>query len=172
MATTLKQPRNLSPRMIWLRDYYFQGVKRKWNNEFTAWTTGTPWDFQYNELTFYIVPETYAFIQTFRSSFRQSARPVQLDPHFWEWSQPERRAWFVREVMVRYVPQEILPGDLLAGGRFNIMSSLCLPRPRPPLSIRKSTARRGRARPCCGTTTTATATPGPPAGTSSPAMPG
>ena len=122
----VKAPKNLSPRIQWLRDYYFQGVKRRWNNEFTAWTTGTPWDFQYNELTFYIVPETYFYIQTFRSSFRQTARPVALHPDFWKWSLPERRAWFVRAVMVNHLPQELLPGDLLAGGRFNIQTSCCL----------------------------------------------
>jgi trans-4-hydroxy-L-proline dehydratase len=58
----VKQPTNLSPRIQWLRDYYFKGVKRSWNNEATAWTTGTPWDFQYNEVSFYIVPETYSFL--------------------------------------------------------------------------------------------------------------
>ena len=122
----IKQPKELSRRIQWLRDYYFQGVERKWNNEFTAWTTGTPWDFQYNELTFYIVPETYFYLQTFRSSFKQTARRVRLDPAFWEWSLPERRAWFVKEVMLRYLPREILPGDLIAGGRFNIQTSCCL----------------------------------------------
>jgi len=125
---SIKQPYNLSPRIRWLRDYYFQGVKRRWNNEYTSWTTGTPWDFQYNELTFYIVPETYFYIQTFRSSFRQVARGVALPPEFWTWSLPERRAWFVREVMVRCLPREVLPGDLLAGGRFNIVTSSCLTR--------------------------------------------
>jgi len=83
-------------------------VGRAWNNEYTSWTTGTPWDFQYNELTFYIVPETYAFLQTFRSSFKQVAHPVTLHPDFWKWSLPERRAWFNKEVMVRYLPKEIL----------------------------------------------------------------
>ena len=122
----LKQPANLSMRIQWLRDYYFQGVHRKWNNEYTSWTTGAPWDIQYNEISFYIVPETYAFLQTFRSSFRQNARPVKLDKDFWSWSLAERRAWFVREVMVNYLPREILPGDLLAGGRFNVMTSMCL----------------------------------------------
>ncbi len=106
----IKQPKNLSPRIQWLRDYYFQGVQRKWNNEFTSWTTGTPWDFQYNELTFYIVPETYFYLQTFRSSFRQTARTVALHPAFWEWSIAERRAWFVKEVMVRYLPQRAAAG--------------------------------------------------------------
>jgi formate C-acetyltransferase len=122
----IKKPENLSPRIQWLRDYYFQGVNRAWNNEYTSWTTGTLWDFQYNELSFYIVPETYAFLQTFRSSFKQVAHPVALSPDFWKRSLPERRAWFNREVMVHYLPREILPGDLLAGARFNVQTSACL----------------------------------------------
>jgi formate C-acetyltransferase len=124
----IKAPSHLSPRIAWLRDYYFQGVGRAWNNEYTSWTTGTAWDFQYNELTFYIVPETYAFLQTFRSAFQQVARRVELHSEFWAWTLPERRAWFNREVMVRYLPREILPGDLLAGGRFNVQTSACLTR--------------------------------------------
>ena len=92
---TVKEPQNLSPRIQWLRDYYFQGVDRSWNNEFTSWTTGTPWDFQYEELDFYIVPETYTFFPTFRGSFKQTARPVKLTPDFWSWSLPERKAWFI-----------------------------------------------------------------------------
>ncbi len=39
---TIKEPKFLSERARWLRDYYFTGVQRKWNNEFTSWTTGTP----------------------------------------------------------------------------------------------------------------------------------
>jgi pyruvate-formate lyase len=123
---SIKEPAKLSPRIQWLRDYYFQGVNRAWNNEWTSWTTGTPWDFQYEELPYYIVPETYAFFDTFRASFKQTARPVKLDREFWSWSLPERKAWFVREVMVNHIPQEILPGDLLAGARFNVQTSTCL----------------------------------------------
>ena len=123
---TLKTPENLSPRIQWLRDYYFSGTKRRWNNEATSWSTGTPWDFQYEEFNFYIVPETYAFFPTFRASFKQSARSINLHPDFWEWSIVERKAWFLKEAMVHHLPQEILPGDLLAGGRFNIQSSTCL----------------------------------------------
>ena len=76
-------------------------------------------------MTFYIVPETYPFLQPFRISMQQSAKPVKLHPDFWSWSLPERKAWFVKEVMVKYVPQEILPGDLIAGGRFNLQTSMC-----------------------------------------------
>ncbi len=121
----IKEPKNLSPRITWLRDYYFQGVSRAWNNEFSAWSTGTPWDVQFDEMTFYIVPETYPFLQPFRISMQQNAKPVKLHPDFWSWSLPERKAWFVKEVMVKYVPQEILPGDLIAGGRFNLQTSMC-----------------------------------------------
>ncbi len=122
----LKMPAGLSPRMEWLREYYFNGAERAWNNESTSWTTGTPWDVQFNEMTFYIVPETYMLMQTLLSSYRQSARPVALPPDFWAKSLAERRAWFIKEVMVKYLPAEILPGDLIAGGRFNIQASMCL----------------------------------------------
>jgi pyruvate-formate lyase len=121
----IKEPKELSPRIRWLRDYFFKGAERAWNNEFTAWSTGEPWDVVYDEMTFYIVPETYNFLQTFTSSFIQAARPVRLDKDFWSWSLPERKAWFTKEVMVNYVPQEILPGDLIAGSRFNIQTSMC-----------------------------------------------
>ena len=122
----IKEPRGLSARIQWLRDYYFKGTERAWNNEFLAWSSGTAWDVQFNEMSFYIVPETYALLQTLRGSYRQAARNIDLHKDFWTWSQVERRAWFVKEIMVGYMPTEILPGDLIAGGRFNIQTSLCL----------------------------------------------
>jgi formate C-acetyltransferase len=122
----IKEPRGLSPRIQWLRDYYFNGAVREWNNQFTAWTTGTPWDEVFNELTFYIVPETFLLFSPLAGSFLQSARKVELHPDFWNWSLPERRAWFVKEVIANRVPQEILPGDLIAGARFNVQTSMCL----------------------------------------------
>jgi pyruvate-formate lyase len=122
----IKEPKNLSPRIKWLRDYYFRGLNREWNNEFTGWTTGTPWDFQFQEGQYYIVPETYAFFSTFTGAFKQTAQTIKLHPDFWKWSLPERHAWFIKEVMVHYLPHEILPGDLIAGGRFNLQASTCL----------------------------------------------
>ena len=121
----IKEPKGLSERIAWLRDYYFKGTDRAWNNEFTAWTTGTPWDIIYNEMTFYIVPETYTLLTTLGASYLQAARLVSLPAEFWDWPLVRRRAWFVREVIVNYVPQEILPGDLIVGGRFNIQTSMC-----------------------------------------------
>jgi len=121
----IKEPSALSPRIAWLRDYYFKGCKRNWNNEYTAWSTGTPWDMQYQEMTFYIVPEVYMLIDTLGGSYHQAARNIPLHDDFWSWSLPERKAWFLREVMVKHVPQEILPGDLIAGSRFNVVTSTC-----------------------------------------------
>ena len=74
----MKEPKGLSERVQWLRDYYFRGTERAWNNEYTSWTTATPWDIIYNELTFYIVPESYTLLTTLGASYLQAARPVAL----------------------------------------------------------------------------------------------
>ncbi|MBU0927273.1 MAG: hypothetical protein KKA67_05965 [Spirochaetes bacterium] len=122
----IKRPANLSPRVLGLRDYYFEGAGRAWNNQQISFTDGAPWDVVYNECNYHIVPETYAFFQTFTTSYMQVAERVEPGEGFWETSLPERRAWFNKKVMLDRLPQEILPGDLLAGGRFNIHTSLCL----------------------------------------------
>ena len=122
----VKQPGKLSPRVKWLRDYYFQGRTRKWNNEYNAYTTGTPWDTQFDELTYYIVPENYSFLSTFVQSFKQISEVVEPDPGFWEKSLPERKADYTKKVVCEALPAEILPGDLLCGARFNMMYSMCL----------------------------------------------
>jgi len=139
----MKEPKGLSGRIQWLRDYYFRGNERAWNNEYTSWTTGTPWDIIYNELTFYIVPETYTLINTLGASYLQAARPVKLHPDFWTWPRVERRAWFVKEAIVNYVPQEILPGDLLAGARFNIQTSMCFTKEESDQWIREVKGKNG-----------------------------
>ena len=122
----LKQPTKLSKRIKWLRDYYFQGTQRKWNNEYTVWTTGTDWDLQFNELTYYIVPEIYAFLETYTYSAKQAARKVAIPDDFFSKSIAERKAIFLKETVVNNLPKEILPGDLIAGARFNILTSMCL----------------------------------------------
>jgi len=121
----VKTPYNLSPRVEFLREYYFKGCSRKWNNEFIPFTTGTDWDELFDEMTFYIVPEVYAFFNTFNKTFKQSAYTIDYPKDFYKKSIPERRAWFIKEAIVNYVPAEILPGDLIAGGRFNLMASRC-----------------------------------------------
>lgn len=139
----IKEPQQLSPRISWLRDYYFQGCKRNWNNEYTAWSTGTPWDLLYQEMTYYIVPEVYMLIDTLGGGYHQAARNVKLHDDFWTWRLPERKAWFLREVMLNHVPQEILPGDLLAGARFNVITSTCFTKKERKAYDRRVVGRKG-----------------------------
>ena len=122
----VKMPYNLSPRIQWLYDYYYAGAKRKWNNEFNAFTTGTKWDVIFDESSFYIVPEVYSFFNTFNLSFNQAAVVIDTPKDFYNQSLVERKAWFIKEAMVNRLPKEILPGDLIAGGRFNLQASMCL----------------------------------------------
>jgi len=131
---SIAKPHDLSPRSKWLRDYYFKGIKREWNNQFMPFTTGTDWDIVFHEGDFYVSPEVYYYIQilgkndkgVFASSFRSMAITVELSDNFWELSLPERRAVFFEKVMLDYIPQEIISeNDLVAGGRFNTQLSRC-----------------------------------------------
>lgn len=124
--TKLKEPYNLSPRIKWLRDYYFKGVERKWNNEAIAFTTGAPYDDIYDELTFYIVPEVHNFFNPFVKGVLLSATKIAVPEDFYNKSIAERKQYFNQKAIVEHVPQEILPGDLLCGGHFNISTSRCL----------------------------------------------
>lgn len=129
---TIAEPYNLSSRSKWLRDYYFKGVKRKWNNEYMPFSTGTEWDRLFNEADYYIVPEMFPFMGVktrgvFGSSYDFMGVPVRLPKDFWETSLPERRMIFFETVLLNYMPQEIIgEADLIAGGRFNTQLSKCL----------------------------------------------
>ena len=57
---------------------------------------------------------------------KQAAKKVDIPTDFFSKSIPERKAWFLKETVINYLPQEILPGDLLAGAKFNLMTSMCL----------------------------------------------
>jgi trans-4-hydroxy-L-proline dehydratase len=130
---SIAEPHNLSPKAQWLRDYYFKGNFRKWNNEYSPFTTDAPWDDRvWHEGDYLIVPEVYGFIGIkgkglFGLSLAQMAEEVKVDANFWKLSLPERRATFFEKVMLDYIPQEIISdNDMLAGGRFNTQLSKCL----------------------------------------------
>ena len=127
----IAEPHDLSPRSQWLRDFYFKGTKREWNNEYMPFSTGTDWDRLWNEADYYIVPEVFPFmgIKTrgvFGTSLDLMGIHVELPKDFWEKSLPERRMIFFEEVLLNYMPQEIIgEADLIAGGRFNTQLSKC-----------------------------------------------
>ncbi len=130
----IAEPHDLSPRSKWLRDYYFKGTDREWNNEFMPFTTGTDWDMIWYEGDYYIAPETHFYIQilgkndkgVFAASFRSMALPIKLPENFWEYSLPERRIMFFEDIMLNHIPHEIISeNDLIAGSRFNTQLSKC-----------------------------------------------
>ncbi len=121
----IKVPKNLTPRISWLRDYYFEGIKRPWNNEFKAFTTGEDHDEIFNELTYYIVPETYTFFSTYQKGLPQVAQKIEVPKDIYSKSIAERRSYFVKEAVVNKLPLDILPGDLLCGANFNLYVSHC-----------------------------------------------
>lgn len=82
----VKQPKNLSPRVKWLRDYFFEGTEREWNNEYNAFTNGKEWDRLYDELSFYIVPETKQFFQPFTTSYVAAGKIVPVKEDFFKLS--------------------------------------------------------------------------------------
>ncbi|MHA1301218.1 MAG: pyruvate formate lyase family protein [Candidatus Helarchaeota archaeon] len=125
------EPHNLSPRSKWLRDYYFQGVNRKWNNEYMPFTTGLKGDRLWAETDYYIVPETYFYmgyktIGVYGASVNLRAQKVDIPQNFFNYSLPERRMIFFEKVMLDYIPQEIIGPELLCGARFNTQLSKCL----------------------------------------------
>jgi formate C-acetyltransferase len=127
----IAEPHGLSQRSQWLRDYYFKGANREWNNQFMAFTTGKDWDIVWNETDYYVAPETHTYIGikgkgVFESTFRSMAQTVtSLPENFWLLSLAERRSIFFEEVMLNYIPQEIVGPSLLAGSRFNTQLSKC-----------------------------------------------
>lgn len=128
----IAEPHHLSKRSEWLRNYYFKGVKREWNNEYMSFTTDTDWDMIWCETDYYVTPEIYFYIGNkgkgvFEGCLRSAAIPVSLPEGFWDLSLPERKIGFFKTVMLDYVPHEIISeNDLIAGGRFNTQLSDCL----------------------------------------------
>lgn len=127
------KPHDLSTRAQWLRNFYFKGSRRTWNNEYSSFTTDASWgDRIWSEGDYYIVPEVFGFMGVkgkglFGLSLAEMAQKVKLPDNFWLLSLPERRATFFQLVMLDYIPQEIISdNDLLAGGRFNTQLSKCL----------------------------------------------
>lgn len=119
---------NLSPRVKRLRDQYWSFYVRDYTNEVRAYTTGTPWDAVFSAWNWTNVPEMEPFLPGYRSYLRSAATPVNLPDGFWQEPLVVRRALFFREVVGRYLPVEILEGELVAGSHFNTALSRCLDR--------------------------------------------
>jgi pyruvate formate-lyase/glycerol dehydratase family glycyl radical enzyme len=116
----------LSPRVRKLREEYYEIAERPYfRNEVMPFTTGTAWDVVWSPVNWGIIPELVPFMGAFSESLRVMAREVELPHGFWEQSLIMRRAIFFREVCRRYLPVQILDGELIVGGQFNTALSKC-----------------------------------------------
>lgn len=116
----------LSPRVRRLRDEYYSIEDRPYfRNEVMPFTTGEEWDAVWSPVLWGIIPEIVPFMEAFAESLRVCARKVELPEGFWDHSLVMRRALFFREVLRRYLPVDILEGEMIVGGRFNTALSRC-----------------------------------------------
>jgi len=116
----------LSPRVRRLRDQYFSFYQRDYTNEVRSYTTNTAWDTVYAIWNWTNVPEMAMFLQGARSYLRAAAKPVELPEGFWNEPLVVRQALFFREVLRRYLPVQILEGELIVGSHFSTALSRCL----------------------------------------------
>lgn len=116
----------LSERVKRLRDQYFAFETRAFRNEVLPFTTGTPWDTVYACASWTNVPEVAPFVRAFEDSLAAAAHPVSLPDGFWNEALPVRVSMFFAEVIARHLPVDILEGELIVGGQFNVAMSLCL----------------------------------------------
>jgi len=116
----------LSPSVKKLRDEYWNFYERRFTNQVRAYTTGTAWDYVYPIWSWTNVPEVALFQRGFRSYLGAAATRVELPPDFWSEPLVVRQALFFRQVVRRYLPVEILDGELIVGGQFSTALSRCL----------------------------------------------
>ena len=126
--TELWSTDNLSERIQKLRDEFWSFYERDFTNEVRPYTTGEPWDTVYAIWSWTNVPEMTFFFDGFASYLKSAAETVALPEGFWSEPLVVRRALFFREVVHRYLPVQILDGELVVGSHFNTAMSHCLKR--------------------------------------------
>jgi formate C-acetyltransferase len=116
----------LSKRVKTLRDHFYSFHDRKLTNEPYAFTTGTSWDEVYSLHDWANEPAIYPFLPSIDQTLQSMAVDVDLPEDYWNHGLAMRRAIFFHEVMTRYMPIEILEGELIVGFNFNTALSRSL----------------------------------------------
>lgn len=117
----------LSPRVARLRKEYFSFYERDYyTNEVRPYTTGAPWDIVFSYHNWGIVPELIPFLNSFYDSLLAMAEKVELPQNFFDQPLIVRRALFFKAMLERYLPVQILEGELIVGSHFNTAPSRCL----------------------------------------------
>jgi len=119
----------LSPRVLRLRDQYWDFYNRDYTNEVRAFTSGTAWDQVYAPWNWTTVPEMTMFFEGAKAYLLASATKVELPPGFWDEPLVVRRAIFFKHVLEEYLPVQIPEGELVVGSHFSTALSRTLTRP-------------------------------------------
>jgi len=125
-ATLWSPSETLSPRVRQLRDQYWDFYNRDYTNEVRAFTTGTPWDQVYAPWNWTNVPEMMMFFEGAKAYLLADATKVSLPPDFWHEPLVVRRALFFKRVLEKYLPVQILEGELIVGSHFSTALSFTL----------------------------------------------
>ena len=111
----------LNDRVRRLRDEYFDIYGRDhFRNELMPFTTGTDWDVMWSPCEWGVVPDLIPFHKAFLETLPMVARRVDLPGGFWDRTRVVRAAIFFREVISKYLPVQVLEGELIVGGHFNV----------------------------------------------------
>ncbi len=114
----------LPPRVSQLRDEYVDIAGRDhFRNEIMPFTTGTEWDTVWSPCLWGVVPDLFPFHKAFMESLPMMATKVDLPGDFWDKPLVVRAAIFFSEVVRNYLPVQILEGELIVGGHFNVALS-------------------------------------------------
>jgi trans-4-hydroxy-L-proline dehydratase len=114
----------LSDRVRRLRDEYFNIDERAYfRNELLPFTTGTEWDQLWSPALWGVVPDLIPFNKAFMESLPLAAKKVELEGDFWGKPHVVRVALFFSKVVTEYLPVQILDGELIVGGHFNVALS-------------------------------------------------
>ncbi len=117
---------NLSDRVKYLRSHFYSFHERALTNEPLPFTTGTEWDEVYSFHDLANEPAIYRFFPSINETLKALAVRVDLPSDFFDMSLPLRRAVFFHEAMTKYMPVEIIDGELIVGFNFNTALSKCL----------------------------------------------
>lgn len=121
-----KPSESLSERVKQLRESYFRFQERDFRNEVMPFTTGVLNDVIFSPHNWGVAPEVFILYRAFQDNFRALARKVDLPEGFWKEPLVKRQAIFFQQVLERYLPVQILPGELIGGFQFNSALSRCL----------------------------------------------
>jgi formate C-acetyltransferase len=116
----------LPDRVKNLRKHFYSFYERTETNEPYAFTTGTSWDEVYSRHDWANEPAIYPFMASIDQTLLAMSVNVDLPEGYWTYSLAKRRAIFFHEVMTRYMPVEILDGELIVGFNFNTALSRSL----------------------------------------------